>query len=176
MILRDLSRSSAPCTVSIPALPAQCTSRMPKVPKERGSGCAEALLHLEMSSRNENGKPQGRGPEILSPQEVKEKPDRKEIVPIDVRTPYEFGFERIPVAMHFSMSSLDPERLPTREGKPTVFRCVPGMRSHAIADRCARAGIAPLAHMELGPGVWEQAKPPCTATDRATGAMTAKQS
>lgn len=113
--------------------------------------------------------------QILSPQEVKEKLDQNEIVLIDVRTPYEFGFEHIPGAMLFPMSSFDAGRLPSQEGKPIVFHCGSGMRSHAIADRCAHAGIAPLAHMEGGLGAWKQAKLPYMTIDPATGAMTVKQ-
>jgi len=112
---------------------------------------------------------------VLSPQDVKEKLDRNEIVLIDVRTPYEFGFEHISGAMLFPMSSFDAARLPNQEGKPIVFHCGSGMRSHAIADRCARAGIAPLAHMDGGLGAWKQANLPYMTIDPATGAMTAKQ-
>jgi len=106
---------------------------------------------------------------ILTPQEVKERLDRNEIVLIDVRTPYEYGFEHIPGALLFPMSSFDAGKLPSQQGKPIVFHCGSGMRSHAIADRCARVGIAPLAHMEGGLGAWKQAKLPYMAIDPATG-------
>ena len=56
--------------------------------------------------------------EILTPQEVKERFDRNEIVLIDVRTPNEYAFEQIRGALLFPLSSFDPARLPAQEGKP----------------------------------------------------------
>ncbi|MFK5998629.1 MAG: rhodanese-like domain-containing protein [Rhodobacterales bacterium] len=112
--------------------------------------------------------------QVLSPQEVKEKMDKHEIVLIDVRTPYEYGFEHIAGALLFPMVSFDPSLLPNQAGKPIVFHCGSGMRSHAIADRCARAGISPLAHMDGGLGAWKEAKLPHVAIDPTTGAHVIK--
>lgn len=111
---------------------------------------------------------------VLSPHDVKEMIDRNEIVLIDVRTPFEYGFEHIPGALLFPMASFDPAKLPSQQGKPIVFHCGSGMRSHAITERCAQAGIAPLAHMEGGLGAWKQAKLPHMAIDPATGAHVLK--
>lgn len=111
---------------------------------------------------------------IYTPQEVKEKLDRNEITLIDVRTPFEYGFEHILGALLFPMSSFDPAKLPSQVGKPIVFHCGSGMRSHAIADRCAQAGVSPLAHMEGGMGAWKQAGLPHLAVDPATGAHVVK--
>ncbi|MEI2387320.1 rhodanese-like domain-containing protein [Breoghania sp. JC706] len=109
--------------------------------------------------------------QVLTPEEVKERLDRDEIVLIDVRTPAEYSFEHIAGAMLFPMSSFDPGKLPVQTGKPIVFHCGSGIRSKAIADRCAQAGIAPLAHMGGGFNAWKAAKLPYSAIDPATGAV-----
>lgn len=123
-----------------------------------------------MKTENLNGAPL----QVLSPHEVKDKLDRNEIVLIDVRTPFEYGFEHIPGALLFPMSGFDPAKLPSQEGKPIVFHCGSGMRSHAIVDRCSQAGIAPLAHMDGGLGAWKAAQLPYMAIDPATGAHVLK--
>lgn len=109
--------------------------------------------------------------QVLTPEEVKERFDRNEIVLIDVRTPAEYTFEHIAGALLFPMSSFDPAKLPTQTDKQIVFHCGSGIRSRAIADRCAQAGLSPLAHMEGGFGAWKAAKLPYCGTDPATGSM-----
>jgi len=83
----------------------------------------------------------------LTPEEIKDKFDRNEIVLIDVRTPNEYAFEHIGGALLFLMSTFDPAKLPVQEGKPIVFHCESGKRSHAISNHCAKAGITPLAQL-----------------------------
>ncbi len=110
----------------------------------------------------------------LTPEEVKDKFERNEIVLIDVRTPNEYAFEHIGGALLFPMSTFDPAKLPVQEGKPIVFHCGSGKRSHAIADHCAKAGITPLAHMAGGFGAWKSANLPYRAIDPHTGDLIAK--
>ncbi len=112
--------------------------------------------------------------QTLSPQEVKDKMDQNQIVLIDVRTPYEYGFEHIPGALLFPMASFDPKKLPSQDSKPIVFHCGSGMRSYKISELCAQVGISPLAHMDGGLGAWKQAKLPHMAIDPKTGAHVLK--
>lgn len=112
--------------------------------------------------------------ETWTPEEVKAGLDDNRIVLIDVRTPYEYGFENIPGALLFPMSNFKPDKLPDQIEKRLVFHCGSGMRSLAMAKRCAEAGIQPLAHMEGGLGRWKEAKLPYAAIDPATGALTTK--
>jgi len=112
--------------------------------------------------------------QTLTPQEVKDKMDQNQIVLIDVRTPYEYGFEHIPGALLFPMASFDPKKLPSQESKPIVFHCGSGMRSYKISELCAQAGISPLAHMDGGLGAWKQAKLPYMAIDPKTGSHVLK--
>lgn len=107
--------------------------------------------------------------ETWTPAEVKAGLEGKRIVLIDVRTPYEYGFEHIPGALLFPMSGFDPGSLPDQSGKRLVFHCGSGMRSHAVATRCADAGLHPLAHMEGGLAGWKAAKLPYMAIDPASG-------
>ena len=113
--------------------------------------------------------------ETWSPEEVKAGIDESRIVLIDVRTPYEYGFEHIPGALLFPMSSFEASALPDQGSKRLVFHCGSGIRSHAIAERCASAGIQPLAHMEGGLAGWKAAKLPYMAINPTTGAMSVKQ-
>lgn len=112
--------------------------------------------------------------EILSPEEVKERFDRNEIVLVDVRTPAEFAFEHIKGALLFPLSSFDAEKLPGQTDKALVFHCGSGIRSRKVAEACASAGIVRLAHMEGGFGAWKSAGLPYLAVDPATGSMVAK--
>lgn len=112
--------------------------------------------------------------ETLSPQEVKDRFDRNEIVIIDVRTPAEFAFEHIAGAMLFPMSSFDPSKLPGQSEKAIVFHCGSGIRSKRVAQACAAAGMTTLAHMEGGFGAWKSAGLPYMAVDPATGSMVSK--
>lgn len=112
--------------------------------------------------------------EVLTPQEVREKFDRNEIVIIDVRTPAEFAFEHIRGAMLLPMSSFDAEKLPGQSDKAIVFHCGSGIRSKRVAELCAAAGITKLAHMEGGFGAWKSAGMPYLAVDPATGSTVAK--
>ncbi|MGJ8587389.1 MAG: rhodanese-like domain-containing protein [Yoonia sp.] len=113
--------------------------------------------------------------ETWTPEEVKAGIDESRIVLIDVRTPYEYGFEHIPGALLFPMSSFEASALPDQGSKRLVFHCGSGIRSHAIAERCASAGIQPLAHMEGGLAGWKAAKLPYMAINPTTGAMSVKQ-
>jgi len=112
--------------------------------------------------------------DVLSPEEVQARFDANEIVLIDVRTPNEYAFEHVPGAMLRPMSSFDPAKLPNQDGRPIVFHCGSGMRSHKIAERCVAAGFDHLAHMEGGFGAWKQAKLRFMAIDPVTGSLTRK--
>lgn len=106
---------------------------------------------------------------VMSPADVKQAFDANQIVLIDVRTPNEFGFEHIAGAMLAPMSCFDPAKLPSQDDKPIVFHCGSGMRSHKVAEKCAAAGVEPLAHMEGGFGAWKAAGLPFVTIDPATG-------
>jgi len=112
--------------------------------------------------------------DIYTPLEVKEMFDRNEIVVIDVRTPSEFAFEQIPGALLFPLSSFDAAKLPSQEGKPIVFHCGSGIRSHKTAEKAAAAGIPRIAHMEGGLNAWKKAGLPYLAIDPASGSVVEK--
>jgi len=112
--------------------------------------------------------------DLYAPKEVKELFDRNEIVLIDVRTPNEYAFERIPGAMLFPMSNFDAAKLPPQDGKRIVFHCGSGVRSRKIAEKAAAAGLTRVAHMEGGFGAWKKAGLPYLAIDPATGAEVEK--
>ena len=114
--------------------------------------------------------------EILTPQEVKERFDRNEIVLIDVRTPNEYAFEHIRGAMLFPLSSFDPAKLPDQGTKPIVFHCGSGVRSGLVAKKCISSGQGKVAHMEGGFGAWKAGGLPFIAIDPATGAPVEKTS
>ncbi|SFP33919.1 rhodanese-like domain-containing protein [Tranquillimonas alkanivorans] len=108
--------------------------------------------------------------ETWTPQEVAEAYGKGEIALIDVRTPQEYMFEHVEGAMLLPMSFVDPDKLPSQQGKRLVFYCGSGARSGKVAHSCLAKGIQPLAHMEGGFGGWKQAGLPHIGTDMATGA------
>lgn len=112
--------------------------------------------------------------DVFSPEEVKAMFDRNEIAIVDVRTPNEYAFEHISGAMLFPMSSFDPAKLPSQEGKRIVFHCGSGVRSRAIAEQCAAAGMMSTAHMEGGFGAWKATSLPFIGIDPASGGLVNK--
>ncbi|MBK1624651.1 rhodanese-like domain-containing protein [Afifella marina] len=107
--------------------------------------------------------------ETMTPQEVRKALDAHEIVLIDVRTPAEFAFERIPGALLAPMSELDADNLPTQTDKPVVFHCGSGKRSELVSRKAIEAGFTKAAHLEGGLAAWKQAGLPLITTDFATG-------
>lgn len=108
--------------------------------------------------------------EHWTPQEVAEAFARDEIVLIDVRTPQEYGFERIDGALLAPMQAFDARHLPGQEAKRIVLHCGSGVRSKKVAEMCQQAGIDRIAHMEGGFGAWKEAGLAYTGTDMTTGA------
>ena len=107
--------------------------------------------------------------ERFTPEEVKERFDRNEIVLVDVRTPQEYAFEYIAGALLFPMFSFDPHKLPLQDRKSIVFYCRSGKRSRTVAAKCSQAGISRIAHMDGGINAWKTAKYPYIAMDAMTG-------
>lgn len=108
--------------------------------------------------------------EHWTPRDVADAFARDEIVLIDVRTPQEFGVERIDGALLAPMQALMPEHLPDQSVKRIVLHCGSGMRSRKVAERCLAAGAERIAHMEGGFGAWKEAGLEYTGTDVTTGA------
>jgi len=108
--------------------------------------------------------------ETLSPNEVKERFDRNEIVLLDVRTPQEYAFEHIPGAMLLPMAFFDPAKLPMQDEKPIVLHCGSGIRSRKMAEKCIAAGFDKIAHMDGGFGAWKGSGLSYVAIDPASGA------
>ena len=108
--------------------------------------------------------------EHWTPQEVKDAFDRDEIVLIDVRTPQEYGFERIEGALLAPMQAFDPSHMPGQSDKRIVFHCGSGARSGKVAKLCLEHGVDRIAHMKGGFGAWKDAGLGYTGTDMSTGA------
>ncbi len=106
---------------------------------------------------------------VLTPQEVKDRLDRHEIVLIDVRTPEEYVFEHIRGALLAPMADLEAVNLPDQAEKQIVFHCGSGKRSLAVSDKCLAAGIPNVSHMEGGFGAWKEAGLPYRGVDPSTG-------
>lgn len=109
----------------------------------------------------------------LTPAEVEEKFENKEIVLIDVRTPIEFAFERIRGALNAPMATLDPDALPAQDVKPIVFYCGSGKRSEVIARKCLEAGYKQAMHMKGGLAAWKLEGNDTIAVNPVTGNMPA---
>ncbi len=108
--------------------------------------------------------------ETWTPQEVHTALDEGRVVLIDVRTPMEYGFERIGAALLMPLSEFDAANLPDEGDKRIVFHCGSGARSEKVARKVLQAGWGRVAHMEGGFGAWKAAKLPHIATDMASGA------
>jgi rhodanese-related sulfurtransferase len=113
--------------------------------------------------------------EHWTPKEVKDALARDEIVLIDVRTPQEFGFERIDGALLAPMQAFRPNHMPGQAEKRIVFHCGSGVRSTKVALLCLENGFDKIADMAGGFGAWKAAGFDYTGTDMATGAPAKKR-
>ena len=103
------------------------------------------------------------------PADLKAAMDRGEVVVIDVREPYEFGFERIQGAMTLPLASFEPKMLPVGGDRTVVYHCGTGKRSGFAADKCFAAGMEGAIHLKGGINAWKEAKMPTVAIDPTTG-------
>jgi len=107
--------------------------------------------------------------ETWTPQEVQDAFERNEIVLIDVRTPQEYGFERIEGALLAPMQAFEPDHMPGQSDKRIVFHCGSGVRSEKIARLCLEHGFDKAAHLEGGFGAWKEFGMAYTGTDLGSG-------
>ncbi|MBD3766137.1 MAG: rhodanese-like domain-containing protein [Rhodobacterales bacterium] len=107
--------------------------------------------------------------EHWTPEDVKAALDRREILLIDVRTPQEYLFEKIPGALLLPMAEFDATILPAQSDRTVVFHCGSGMRSRKVAEAWIAAGHARACHLEGGFAAWKTAALPYLGTDPATG-------
>jgi rhodanese-related sulfurtransferase len=107
--------------------------------------------------------------EIWTPDEVAKAMQEGRIVLIDVRTPQEYVYERIPGAMLLPMQDFEAAYLPDG-GKPVVLHCGSGIRSGKMAEKVLAAGAGTVAHLDGGMGGWKKAGLTYVGTDPATGA------
>lgn len=107
----------------------------------------------------------------LSPEEVEEKLNKREIILIDVRTPIEFAFERIRGALNAPMVTFEADMIPLNADKPVVFYCGSGKRSEMIARKCLEEGRPQATHMKGGLAAWKLEGNPTVAVNPVTGNM-----
>lgn len=98
-----------------------------------------------------------------------------EAVLIDVREPYEYGFERIPGALLLPLATFDPKALPSLSGKKVVLQCGTGRRSGMAAQRMLEAGAEIAYHVKGGINAWREAKLPLLMINPTSGAIEPKK-
>ena len=86
----------------------------------------------------------------------------KDIVVLDVRTPEEFGSERIAGAINVDFRAADfAEKLAALDKDQTyLVHCAAGGRSAKSRDIMQKAGFTSIYHMDGGMGAWESAGKP----------------
>ncbi|MFA8443922.1 rhodanese-like domain-containing protein [Yoonia sp.] len=113
--------------------------------------------------------------ETWTTQEVHDAFGRNEIVLIDVRTPQEYGFERIEGALLAPMQAFEPDHMPGQTDKRIVFHCGSGVRSEKVARLCLEHGFDTVAHLKGGSGAWKECGIAYTGTDVGSGAPKSMQ-
>ncbi|WP_374409715.1 rhodanese-like domain-containing protein [Novosphingobium colocasiae] len=78
-------------------------------------------------------------------------------VVVDVREANEFADGHIPGAVNMPLSSFQPSRLPSPEGKVVVLNCLGGKRSGMALDKCSVAQDVVDTHLAGGFGAWSAA-------------------
>lgn len=110
----------------------------------------------------------------LTPAEAKTLLDLEQAVLIDVREPYEYGFERIPGALLFPLATFDPKALPSGGDKKILLHCGTAKRSGLAAQRMIEAGVPVAYHVAGGLAAWKAAGLPLLGINPATGAIEPK--
>jgi len=91
----------------------------------------------------------------LSPDDLYVMLSNDEVVLVDVREDNEFAAERIPGALSFPLSTLNPADLPA--GKTIVLSCAGGVRSVKAAALCQIDGLDINQHLAGGLNAWKAA-------------------
>ena len=105
----------------------------------------------------------------LSPQQVADLLNARQITLIDVREPDEYATQRIAGALLYPLSTFDASTLPPDQPRRVVFQCGSGKRSAMAASARLSAGAARAAHLAGGIGAWTAAGLPVVYIDPATG-------
>lgn len=103
----------------------------------------------------------------IKPSEARRLLDNGAIL-VDVREADEHAREKIPGARHMPLSKLDETDLGPPAGKPVIFHCRSGARTHANASRLAGklGGACEAFILEGGLEAWRKAGQPVTTDPR----------
>lgn len=94
----------------------------------------------------------------LMPLDVSALLAEEKIVLVDVREAKEWVVEHIEGALHFPLSSFDPQKLSTLvSGIPVVFMCAAGVRSAKAVELCQSHGLSYDQHLQGGLRAWKLA-------------------
>lgn len=107
----------------------------------------------------------------LTPADVHDRLNARQIVLVDVREPAEYAAERIHGALNLPLTTFDPAALPVGGDRPVVLQCGSGKRSATALDLCRKAGVDVAGHLAGGIGAWRAAGLPVIRIDPATGAV-----
>jgi len=110
----------------------------------------------------------------VSPTDAKHWLDQGEAILIDVRDPYEYGFERIPSALLFPLATFDPSALPCGGSQKILLQCGTSKRSGIAAQRMIDAGHPVAYHILGGLAAWKEAGLPLLGINPTTGAIEVK--
>lgn len=89
---------------------------------------------------------------------------------IDVREEEEWDEEHLPEALLLPMSELEPEQVPSLDGRRLVVMCRSGRRSAAVVARLARLGVADGLNLAGGILAWMEAGYPVRDAEAAKAA------
>jgi rhodanese-related sulfurtransferase len=107
--------------------------------------------------------------EQLSPRQVADLLNSRQILLIDVREPDEYATRHIAGALLDPLSTLDASFLPPDQPLRVVFQCGSGKRSALAAKARLAAGAPRAAHLAGGMSAWTAAGLPTIHIDPATG-------
>jgi len=94
--------------------------------------------------------------------------ERGEAVVVDVREPDEHREAHLRGSVCVPLSSFDPARVPTPEGKRVVLHCRSGTRSTDAAGRLLACGWPEVTQLEGGIEAWKKSGLPVERTPGAT--------
>ena len=99
----------------------------------------------------------GKSHQEISAQDLAAMLDAGTAIVVDVREPDEFASGHVPGAVNLPLSAIDPDAVPSLDGKQVVLNCLGGKRSGMALDKCAAAQAAIDTHLAGGFNAWAEA-------------------
>lgn len=100
------------------------------------------------------------GPVSLSPQELRSRMDRPDVLLVNVHVPYEGQIPGTHLQIPFDQIDKYLDQLPADRSSPVAVYCMSGRMSEIAADKLTKLGYREVMNLDGGMIAWDQAGQP----------------